>query len=349
MAMDPIIIVIMLAIMLVLLLLAGWFAGSETALTNLSSGRLARIIRENRGNSKYLINIKKNMDRNLVTILVLNNIVNILLSSIAALFADALFDTVGVSLMVGLITFLIIVFGEIVPKSIAMIDVERVSIGHSKALFLLNRLLSPLMFLIVKFARLMVKLRGKKIRKEGVLVSDQDIKDLVNLGEQEGTIKVMERDIINKVFNFGDSKVRDAMVPMEKVYKIDDDIEVEEAKDLISSSGYTRVPIIDDEGKIIGLIYSKDLLGKKEGKISTYTRDVFILPGDMDLTRGFGKMKERRIHLAIVTDTEGNHIGIITLEDMIEEIVGEIYDEYFMKKGFLDESVKNKEPSASAT
>jgi Mg2+/Co2+ transporter CorB len=187
--MDLLSIALMIAIMLILLLLAGWFAGSETALTNLSSSRLAMISQGDGKKAGYLLKIKREMDKNLVTILVLNNIVNIILSSIAALFADALFDTVGVSLMVGLITFLIIVFGEIVPKSIAMIDTERVSLNHSKILFFLSRIFSPLMMILVWISQLIVRIRGKKPRKEGILVSDQEIKDLVSLGEKEGVIK----------------------------------------------------------------------------------------------------------------------------------------------------------------
>lgn len=330
--MDLLSIALMIAIMLILLLLAGWFAGSETALTNLSSSRLARISQGDGKKSGYLLKVKREMDKNLVTILVLNNIVNIILSSIAALFADALFDAVGVSLMVGLITFLIIVFGEIVPKSIAMIETERVSLNHSKMLFFLSRIFSPLMMILVWISQWIVRIRGKKPRKEGILVSDQEIKDLVSLGEKEGVIKKIEMEIIHKVFNFGDNKIKDAMVPMKDVFVLKGNTPVEEGKDLIASKGYTRVPVIDDKGKINGIIYSKDLLRKIGGKVSDYSREMFLLPGNMDLTTGFAKMKEKRIHLALVTDEKRNHIGIITLEDMLEEIVGDIYDEYFLLK-----------------
>lgn len=330
--MDPLNILIMICVMFLLLLLAGWFAGSETALTNLSTAQMARLQKEKRRNSKYLVKVKKDMDRNLVTILVLNNIVNILLSSIAALFADALFDTIGVTIMVGAITFAIIVFGEIVPKSNAMIETERTSLSHARILFYLTRIFSPIMTLLVGISGLVIRLRGRKPRKDGVLVSDQAIKDLVALGEEEGIIKSMEKEIIEKVFTFGDRKVRDAMVPMDGVFMIDRDMSVADGKDLISSKGYTRVPFIGKNGKIKGLVYSKDLLGKMKGSISDYSREVFLLRDDLDLTKAFGEMKKKRIHLAVVTNRKGDHVGIITLEDMIEEIVGDIYDEYFMEK-----------------
>lgn len=331
--MDPLNIAIMILVMFVLLLLAGWFAGSETALTNLSPGRLARIRMEKKKGSRHLQLVKKDMDRNLVTILVLNNIVNIVLSSIAALFANALFDTVGVSLMIGLITFLIIVFGEIVPKSIAMIDTERISLGHARPLHYLTKAFTPMVLLLVGISRTVIRIRGRKPRKTGVLVSDQDIKDLVTLGESEGTIKSIEREIIHQVFNFGDRKVKDVMVPMEEVFMVREDLPVEKGKTLLSSKGYTRVPFMGKNGVITGIIYSKDLLGKNRGRLSGYARDLFTLRSDLDLTKAFGIMKKNRTHLAIVVSRDEKHIGIITLEDMIEGIVGDIYDEYFIEKG----------------
>jgi CBS domain containing-hemolysin-like protein len=349
--MDPINIVIMIAVMLVLLLLAGWFAGSETALTNLSSSRLARLRKEGNRNANYLVKVKKEMDRNLVTILVLNNIVNIVLSSIAALFADALFDAIGVTLMVGLITFLIIVFGEIVPKSNAMLDTERVSLGHARILYFLTRAFTPLVIFLVWTSNVMIRLRGRKPRQKGVLVSDQEIKDLVCLGEEEGVIKSVEREIIHQVFNFGDRKVKDAMVPMKDVFHVDKDLPITEIKEVISSKGYTRVPFMGADGSVKGLLYSKDLLGRSRGSISDHTREVMTIDEDLDLTKAFGEMKKRRIHLAVVTDPKGKHTGIITLEDMIEEIVGDIYDEYFLEKergGYLKKTRgKNKRSSVS--
>ena len=321
----------MILLMLILLFLAGWFAGSETAITNISASQMAKIIREKRKGSLHLIKVKKNMDRSLVTILVANNIVNIVLSSIAALFADALFNAIGVTLMVGLITFLIITFGEIVPKSAAIDDSMNVSLRHARGIYYLTILFTPIDILLVSISNLVMRLRGKKPRKK-LLITDQTVMDMVRMGEEEGIFKSIERDIIDKVFVFGDRKVKDIMVPMKKVFYLDRDMSKKDARKIISSRGYTRVPYLDQKGNLRGLIYSKDLLSPGEENISDKTREALFISGDMDITEAFDIMKRRRIHMAVVTGEEDKPLGIVTLEDVLEEIVGEIYDEYFPVK-----------------
>ncbi|MGA1822820.1 MAG: hemolysin family protein [Thermoplasmatota archaeon] len=348
--MGTIYIVIMILIMLILLYLAGWFAGSETALTNLSPSRIARMRKEGRRNSDFVMKLRKNLDKSLITILVANNIVNILLSSIAALFANALFDTIGVSIMVGVITFLIIAFGEIAPKSNAIVDSEKVTLRHARILYYLSVALTPVIFIFIWISEILLRIRGKRSESGNILVSDQAIKDLVSLGEEEGVIKSIERDIIHGVFNFGDRTVEEIMVPMKDVFFIDRDHPIKEGQDLISTRGFTRIPYLGKDGKIEGLVYSKDLLKRKDGKLSDIIRPTVKLKADTDASTAFEILRNKRIHMAAVINDKGNDIGIVTMEDIIEEIVGEIYDEYFkdkMREVERRRSAGKKKPSPS--
>lgn len=288
--------------------------------------------KEGRRNSRFVMKLRKNMDKSLITILVANNIVNILLSSLAALFANAMFDTVGVSIMVGAITFLIIAFGEIAPKSNAIVDSEKVTLRHARTLYYLSAVMTPIIYIFIWISDILLRIRGKRSESGNILVSDQEIKDLVSLGEEEGVIKSIEKDIIHGVFNFGDRTVEEIMVPMKDVFHIDKDCTLEEGKDMISTRGYTRIPFIGEDGKIEGLVYSKDLLLGKEGNLSDIIRPTLKLKVDTDATTAFEILRNKRIHMAAVIDDEGNDVGIVTLEDIIEEIVGEIYDEYFTDK-----------------
>ncbi len=339
--MGPYEIVVMIIVMLVLLYLASWFAGSETAITNLNLSQLARIEKRGTKRSKYVMELKKNMDKSLITILVANNIVNIVLSSIAALFANVLFETIGVSIMIGLITFLIIAFGEIVPKSNAIRNSEKVTLSHSFWLYYLSKILTPLIMIFVLISKFFTRMRGGKAEYGKILVSDQDIKDLVSLGEGEGIIKSIEREMIDHIFKFGDGKLSEIMVPMEKVFFFDNDMDVKIIKKMVSSRGFTRIPFIGEKGEVKGLVYSKDLLGREKGMISKLIRPTIFLSDDTDVTKAFKILKDRRIHMAIVIDKNGAHIGIVTLEDILEEIVGDIYDEFFIEKnGAISKEVR---------
>jgi putative hemolysin len=321
----------MILLMLALLSMAAWFAGSETAITTISGSQIARVVGQKRKGSGYLLKVKRNMDRSLVTILVANNIVNILLSSIAALFADTLFDAMGVSLMVGLITFLIITFGEIVPKSSSIDDSMKVSLRRARWIHYLTIMFTPIDVFLVWISNGVKRIRGRRPKKK-VLISDQAVKDMVRLGEEEGVFKPIERDIIDKVFVFGDRYVRDIMLPMRDVFHVDRDMSVEEARELFHSRGYTRVPFIDKRGRLKGLVYSKDLLSGDDERLSSKIRKPILIGEDTEITKAFDMMKEKRVHLAVVVDKKGKPQGIVTLEDVLEEIVGEIYDEYFPVK-----------------
>lgn len=319
---------LLIVLMVVLIFLSGWFSGSETAITNLNTHQIAEMKRRKEKNVDYIIKLKKDMDRTLVTILIGNNIVNIVLSSVAALMANTLFGGIGVSIMVGVITFLIIVFGEITPKSNAVNNSEKIAKRISKVIYFLSIALYPIIWVLLIISRQIIKLFGGARERAELFVTDDTIKSLATMSMEEGLIKKIERDIIHHVFAFGDRKIGDVMVPMKDVFKFDRDHDVNEASDIVANGGFTRVPLVTKK-KVQGLIYTKDLVEKTKGTIKPLMRKPFFVKKGSDITEVFKEMQKKKVHMAIVKDDLGAHVGIVTLEDIMEELVGEIYDEYF--------------------
>jgi len=320
--------IIFVVLIMILIFLSGWFSGIETSLTHLNSAQIAQMKRKGEKNIECIIKLKKDMDKTLVTVLIGNNVVNILLSSIAALAANYFFHAIGISIVIGIITFLVILFGEIHPKSIAIINSAKIAKKNAKRVFYLKVLLTPLIWLFISLSKIILRITSGERKEVHLLVSDDSIKDLASLGEEEGVIKSIEKDIIHSVFIFGDKKIKDIMVPLKKVFYLNRNYKVGEAKRILSQKGYTRVPVFDKKNKVIGILYTKDILARRRGWIEAMIRKPVFVSAESDVTKIFASMKQSRVHMAIVTDEEGEHIGIVTLEDILEELVGEIEDEY---------------------
>jgi len=322
-----------LVLMAALLYLSGWFSGTETAITSISPTDLAILKQRNKKNVRYLVRLKENMDRTLVALLIGNNVVNILLSALAALIANSIFRVAGVSIAIGVLTFFIIIFGEITPKSNAVMHRMDVSCNHARVLYYFSWVLGPFITVFIFLSEHIIRLLGGRVRKHSLFVSDESIKSLASLGEEQGVIKPIERDIIHKVFTFGDLRIEQIMLPISQVFSVPHTASVTEAKELIAKRGYTRVPVFYDT-TIIGVIYSKDLLLEEDtGSVVSAMRRPFFVPASSEATSVFNAMKKNRVHMAIVTDDENRHIGIVTLEDIIEELVGNIQDEFYELHG----------------
>lgn len=323
---------VLILFIVVLIYLSGWFSGTETAFTHLGSTSVAEMRRQDEKNIKYIILIKHNMDRMLVAVLIGNNIVNIVLSAVAALVANALFESLVVAVIIGLITFLVIIFGEITPKHRAIMDSRTVAKRNARKVYYLMKLLSPLIDGFMFLSRKIIEFRGEKLTSRNLLVTDDSIKELATLGAEEGVIKSIEKEIIHKVFGFGDRKIRDIMVPMGNVFHLGKNYSIRQVKPIIRKHGFTRVPVINRERQVVGIVYSKDLLDRSKGRITSVMRRPYFERDDSDISDVFMSMKRKRVHMAIVVSASGEHVGIVTLEDILEELVGEIHDEYFEEK-----------------
>jgi putative hemolysin len=321
-------IALMILVMLLLLWLAAWFSGTETALTNLQAHEIALMKRNKEKNIDYIVKLRSDMDRTLITILIGNDLVNILLSSLAALFAEALFGSFGISLTIGIVTFIFIILGDIVPKSNAILHNRKVSSNNARAIYYITRIFYPIIVIFVFLSKLVLRIGGVKQEPPKMVISEEHIKSLITIQEESGLIKKIEKDIIYKVYRFGDRKIKGIMVPMKKVFALKKNYTVNKARKMIAEHGFTRVPVMF-KGRVVGLVYSKDLLRSHPRKrIADIMRVTFVVPEYYDITVLFKLMKKVRIHMAIVKDRKDNHIGIATMEDILEELVGEIYDEF---------------------
>ncbi|MFP4608786.1 MAG: CBS domain-containing protein, partial [Candidatus Aenigmatarchaeota archaeon] len=168
-----------------------------------------------------------------------------------------------------------------------------------------------------------------KTYSDELRVTESEIKDLASILEERGIIKEIEKDILHRVFWFGDCKVDEIKVSKEETYALDSELSIKEAAEFIKEHGYTRLPVIRHDGdEIVGILYSKELLGVEGGKVKDHMRDPYFVNASDDVTEVFKHMRNERIHQAIVEDEEGRFDGIITLEDTLEELVGKIYDEF---------------------
>jgi len=327
--MDPLTIVIYISALIFLIYLSGRFSGAETALTSLNEIDLLQMKHKKTKNVNFIEKLMADMDRTIITILIGNNLVNILASSLATLLFYSLWGNIGVSISVGGLTLLLLVFGEITPKAYAIKKNRKISSRNAKQIYFLTRGLAPLISLLKAISRGLISLGRGSIAKEDFHVQELSIKHLADKGADAGEIKDIEKEIIYRVFKFGDLKVKDAMIPGNEVKYLDKRLSAIEAKKQMLYRGYTRLPVVNSQKmKIVGVINTKDLLNRMEESIKNFMRKPFIVSPDEDITSVFNTMRANRVHLAIVGDENHKFLGIITLEDILEELVGEIYDEF---------------------
>ena len=322
-------IILYICSLVILVYLSGRFSGAETALTSLSEIDLVQMRYKKSKNVAYVEKLMKDMDRTIITILIGNNLVNILASSLSTLLFYELLGNLGVSISVGVLTLILLVFGEITPKGYALKKNRKMSSANAKWIYFLSKALNPFISLLKAISRGLIKLRGGSITKEDFHIEEISIKHLAVKGAKTGEIKNIEKDIIDSVFKFGDLKVKDAMIPAAEVKYLERKMSVIEAKKQMVYRGYTRIPVVNSQKMtIVGVVNTKDLLNRMEGRIKKFMRPPFIVSPEEDITTLFEKMRGSRVHLAMVSDENRKFRGIITLEDILEELVGEIYDEF---------------------
>ncbi len=328
--MEPLILAVYLFILVVLLYLSAWFSGSETALTALNKVDIANLKLEGEKRVDIIIKLKSDMDSTIITILVGNNLVNISASAIATKIAYDSLGHIGISIAVGILTILILVFSEITPKGFAIKNKRGLSVKSAPFIYYMSIVCCPLIDLLSWISDHIIRLLGGETKDEKMHITESDIRDLASVLEDEGVIKEVEKDILHNVFWFGDLKIRSVKVPKEDSFVLDSEISHYEGVEFIKEHGFTRIPVAEHgTEKIIGILYSKDLLGEEMGTMGEYAREVprFVRNGE-EITDVFHRMKKQRIHMAIVLDEHGKFDGLITLEDILEELLGEIYDEF---------------------
>lgn len=316
--------------LVVLLIFSALFSGSETALVALSISRVEGLVTEGRHGAKALFQLKNDPSRMLTAILIGNNIVNIAASVLATVIATRLFGSAGPGIAVGVLTVLILVFGEITPKSLATRYSETISLFVAPPLLTFMRLIFPLVWIFGHFTNWVHRMSGTG---SDPTVTESELINMLGHGEKEGAIEHGERKIIERVFEFHDLKVRDVMTPHSEIFALDGNLSVKDALSTVTEKPYSRVPLYDgDRNNLHKVLYLRDLLaaiasGHNDARLVDISHDPLFVPQYQAVDELFDRLISKKQHFAIVVDEYGVIRGITTLEDLVEELVGEIYDE----------------------
>lgn len=323
--------------LIILLCLSAFFSSAETALFSLNKVRILHMADE--GNKKAQLIIKLLEDPNLVisTVLIGNNIVNIGASAIATSLAIEIWGSRGVGIATGVMTFLVLVFGEITPKTFAAQNAEKWALTIIDITRILGIVFSPLIKLLALLTNFMLKFTGNKAKQDPFITEDE-LKLLVNVGQEEGLIAESERAMINSIFEFDDTLVKEIMTPRIDIIAADSNEPLANIVSIAIDAGHSRIPVYEETiDNIIGIIYAKDLLkiiNKKFDEFETrkLMRPPYYIPETKKVRDLLAELRQAKVHMAIVIDEYGGTAGLVTIEDVIEEIVGDIQDEYDLEE-----------------
>lgn len=323
---------IQLMVLFILLLLSAFFSSAETAMTTVNKIRIQSLAEDGNKRAKTLLKIIDNPGKLLSTILIGNNIVNLSASSLATTWTTRVLGNAFVGAATGVLTLLVLLFGEITPKTMATLNAEKISMIYASVIYTLMRLLTPVIFLVNKLSSGVLFLLRIDPNAKANSMTEQELRTILDVSHEDGVIEKEEREIIYNLFDFGDSQAKDVMVPRIDMSFVNVDSTYEELLATFKEDGYTRYPVYENTtDTIIGTINMKDLLLLDTSKGFT-VRDILREPyftyehkSTADL---LVEMKKYAFNLAIVLDEYGATAGMITLEDLLEEIVGEIRDEY---------------------
>ncbi|MFH1538006.1 MAG: hemolysin family protein [bacterium] len=330
-------------VILVSLFFAGaFFSGVETALIAMSRHRLTELSKERKSISAAIQSWLENPNRLLTTMLIGINVVAISSEWVMSKMMRVLFEMyhyqpaawVEPAISIGVVAVVFIMFGEIIPKILAIHNPEYYTVLLIKPLILIDRLLSPFTKVMVGISSLLIRAFGGKPVRHGPFVTEAEILGMVSMGEEQGVIDRDEREMIHGIIEFGDTIVREVMVPRPDMACAPKNLTVGQAACFIEEVGHSRIPIYEKTlENIVGIINSKDLIramsaGNKEEPITSIMRKPHFVPGLKKLDEMLREFREKQIHMAIVVNEHGVTSGLVTLEDLLEEIVGEIQDEY---------------------
>ena len=330
--------IILLALLLVL---SAFFSASETAITSSGRGKILALMERYPYEKRFFDWLLRDIQRVLTIILISNNLVNIAASTVGSSLAFMLLGQRGLFVSVAVMTVLIVIFGEIFPKSVAIVRSDPILAFSLPLLRLLDILLAPFLWIMVHVVRGLGVIFKVDLKARHPFVTREEFEQMVNIGEESGALEEVERKMIHGIISFEETRVYEIMVPRTDMDAVSSDSTVAEAMKIFQEHGHSRVPIYDESpDDIVGILYVKDtipslLAGDLTVPVSSIMRQALFVPDSMRVVELFNTMTGRHVHMAIVVDEYGGVAGIATLEDLLEEIVGEIQDEYDKEKPTL--------------
>lgn len=316
-----------------LLFSSAFFSASETALMSLSKIRIRHMVEEKIKGAETVSTLVNNPSKLLGAILVGNNIVNIGASALATSLAIDYFGSSGVGIATGIMTILVLIFAEITPKSLAADNSEKVALKVASIITFFTKILGPVITILIKFTNIIIKGLGGKVDKVQPFITEEELRTMVHVSHEEGVLESEEKQMIYNVFEFGDTQVKDVMIPRTDMVAVEINATYDDIINIFQEEQFSRIPVYQGiTDNIVGILYVKDLIfyegDKNSFDINEHMRETYFTFEFKRTTELFEKMREKRIKFAIVLDEYGGTAGIITLEDIIEEIVGDIQDEY---------------------
>lgn len=323
-----------ITILVALLFFSAFFSMSETALMSMSKIRLRHLVENHVKHAKLTQDLLDHPNQLLGTILVGNNLVNIAASAIATSIAIYFWDNKGVGIATFLMTLLILIFGEITPKNIAIDYTEEIVLFIAPIMNVFVKIFSPIVWVLTNFTNGLLHLFGLNKQEKKPLITEEELKTIVEVSSQEGVLESDEKEIIDNIFEYSDMRVKDIMIQRMDIVAVDVSATYEEVVEAFGEKQFSRIPVYEDTiDNIVGVLYAKDLFfipveKIKQFDIKKYMREPFYTYEFIKISDFFRRMQGDRIHIAIVLDEYGGVAGIITMEDIIESILGDINDEY---------------------
>ena len=321
-----------IVILLFLLFLSAYFSMSETALTSLSKIRVRTMIEENIKNAVIIKDITKDTSKLLSAILIGNNLVNIAASALTTSIAIDKFGNAGIAIATGLLTLIILIFGEIIPKTFASRNAEKVSLIIVKPISVCITILTPIIFILNFITGIFLKILRVNLEENTPIITESELLTMVNVSHEEGVLEIDEREMINNVVDFGNYSAKDIMVQRTDIVAISVDSSYDDLIELFKSETFSRIPVFEENiDNIIGILSLKDILfieKIEDFNIRSFMRDPLFTYESKSLRELFSQMRTERVTMAIILDEYGGTAGMVTIEDILEEIVGDISDEY---------------------
>lgn len=329
---------IQLLILVILLLLSAFFSSAETSMTTVNKIRIKALADEGNKRAVTLLKIVDQTGKMLSAILIGNNIVNITASSLATTLAINLFGSQAVGIVTGVMTLLVLIFGEITPKTMASAHAEQIALAYSGIIWPMMNIMTPVIFIVNKLSSLVLRLLRVDPDTAAAPMTEQELRTLVDVSHEDGVIESEEKQMIYNVFDFGDSQAKDVMVPRADMVSVSLSDSYETISSVFRSEKFTRLPVYEnDKDNIVGIINIKDFLfvdDREHFQASSIMYEPYFTYEYKKTSELMVEMREKSVSLTIVLDEYGAAVGMVTLEDLLEELVGEIRDEY-------DEDEKN--------
>ncbi len=337
--------------LVILLLLAGYLAASEASLMRSSRVRVRYLVEKKVRKAQILEDLIEKPESFLPSLLLMVLIVQLTSASLATWLVTRISGNAGIGVAAGtaLITVMMFVFGELIPKAYASHNSEKVALKVVKTIALLGKALRPVAMVLEGFASAFMRfILRKELTVEAIVHDEGEIKAMVAAAEENDVIEEEEKEMIHSVFEFGDMIVREVMVPRPDMVAIPIDSAVRDALVVVIENGFSRIPVFDGNlDNISGILYAKDLLfylkeGKLDQEIKDLIREAYFIPETKRLGDLLKELQRRKVHMAIVVDEYGTVTGLVTIEDLLEEIVGEIFDEYDREIKLIEEIFPGK-------